>query len=105
AGAVVWRAVLPMLVVEPIACRTFAHEEQGEGLDDLIVISERLWKRRVKSDPSLIGKALLLSGRNYIVIGIMPAKFEFPIPLFNLQGGQFADRVDIWKPVEFSQNE
>src|SRR6266480_4172507 len=48
---------------------------------------------------------MLLSGRNYIVIGIMPAKFEFPIPLFNLQGGQFAERVDIWKPVAFSQDE
>src|SRR5438477_2774497 len=35
----------------------------------------------------------------------MPAKFEFPIPLFNLQGGQFAERVDIWKPVAFSEDE
>src|SRR5213080_3097132 len=104
-GAVVSPALFPMLGIEPIAGRTFAQEEQGEGHDDLIVISERLWKRRFNSDPSLIGKTLLLNGRNYIVIGIMPAKFEFPIPLFNLQGGQFAERVDIWKPVAFSQDE
>src|SRR5438477_592392 len=104
-GAVVSPALFPMLGIEPIAGRTFAQEEQGEGHDDLIVISERLWKRRFNSDPSLIGKTLLLNGRNYIVIGIMPAKFEFPIPLFNLQGGQFAERVDIWKPVAFSEDE
>ena len=104
-GAVVSPALFPMLGIEPIAGRTFAQEEQGEGHDDLIVISERLWKRRFNSDPSLIGKTLLLNGRNYIVIGIMPSKFEFPIPLFNLQGGQFAERVDIWKPVAFSQDE
>src|SRR6266576_3331969 len=104
-GAVVSPALFPMLGIDPIAGRTFAQEEQGEGHDDLIVISERLWKRRFNSDPSLIGKTLLLNGRNYIVIGIMPAKFEFPIPMFNIQGGQFAERVDIWKPVAFSQDE
>src|SRR6266513_2351613 len=104
-GAVVSPALFPMLGIGPIAGRTFAQEEQEEGHDDLIVISERLWKRRFSSDPSLVGKTLLLNGRNYVVIGIMPAKFEFPIPLFNLQGGKFAESVDIWKPVAFSQGE
>src|SRR5438094_1178807 len=104
-GALVTPTLFPLLGVEPIKGRTFAREEQGQGHDDMIVISERLWKRRFNSDPSLIGKSLLLNGRSYTVIGIMPSKFEFPIPLFNLQGGQFAERVDIWKPVAFSQDE
>ena len=34
-----------------------------------------------------------------------PKTFEFPLPLFNLQGGQFAERVEIWKPVAFTENE
>ncbi|PYL06317.1 MAG: hypothetical protein DME34_09280, partial [Verrucomicrobia bacterium] len=37
--------------------------------------------------------------------GIMPASFEFPIPLFGLQGNQFAGRADIWKPVSFTEDE
>src|SRR4029077_19122884 len=82
--------------------RTFAREEEGIGHDDVIVISERLWKRRFNADPMLVGKSLLLNGRNYTVIGIMPAKFEFPIPLFGLQGNQFAERVEIWKPLAFT---
>src|SRR5438067_3320807 len=92
-GAVVSPALFPMLGIEPIAGRTFAQEEQGEGHDDLIVISERLWKRRFNSDPSLIGKTLLLYGRNYIVIGIIPAMFEFRIPLFTFQPGQCSERL------------
>src|SRR5947199_651360 len=80
-GAVVSAALFPLLGVEPIKGRTFAREEQGEGHDDVIVISERLWKRRFNSDPLLVGKSLLLNGRSYTVIGVMPAKFEFPIPL------------------------
>ena len=35
----------------------------------------------------------------------MPASFEFPIPLFGVQGNQFAERVDIWKPAAFSEIE
>ena len=104
-GALVTPTLFPLLGVEPIKGRTFAREEQGQGHDDMIVISERLWKRRFNSDPSLIGKSLLLNGRNYTVIGIMPAKFEFPIPLFGVQGNQFAERVDIWKPVAFTPTE
>src|SRR5436305_4748366 len=101
-GAVVTPSLFPLLGVEPIKGRTFAREEQGEGHDDVIVISERLWKHRFNSDPLLVGKSLLLNGRSYTVIGIMPAKFEFPIPLFGIQGNQFAERVDIWKPIAFT---
>jgi putative ABC transport system permease protein len=104
-GALVTPSLFPLLGVEPIKGRTFAREEQGQGHDDMIVISERLWQRRFNSDPSLIGKSLLLNGRSYTVIGIMPAKFEFPIPLFGVQGNQFAERVDIWKPVAFTPTE
>ena len=104
-GAVVTPSLFPLLGVEPIKGRTFAREEQGEGHDDMIVISERLWKRRFNSDPMLVGRTLLLNGRSYTVIGIMPATFEFPIPLFGIQGNVFAERVDLWKPVAFTKNE
>jgi putative ABC transport system permease protein len=104
-GAVVSPTLFSLLGVEPIAGRGFAREEQGEGHDDVVVISERLWKRRFNSDSFLIGKSLLLNGRSYTVIGVMPASFEFPIPLFNVHGNQFAERVDLWKPIAFTQNE
>jgi putative ABC transport system permease protein len=104
-GAAVSPAVFPLLGVEPMAGRTFAREEQGEGHDDRVVISERLWKRRFNSDPALLGKTLLLNGRSFTVIGVMPSSFEFPIPLFNVQGAQFAERVDIWKPIAFTPAE
>jgi putative ABC transport system permease protein len=104
-GAVVSSSLFPLLGVEPIKGRTFAREEQGAGKDDVIVISERLWKRRFNADPTLVGRSLLLNGRQYTVIGIMPAKFEFPIPIFGLQGNQFAERVDVWKPIAFTELE
>src|SRR5256886_10034226 len=101
-GAVVSPSLFPLLGVEPIKGRTFVREEEGQGRDDVVVISERLWQRRFNSDSALIGKSLLLNGRTYTVIGVMPAKFEFLIPLFGVQGNQFAERVDIWKPIAFT---
>jgi putative ABC transport system permease protein len=104
-GAVVSPGLFPLLGIEPIVGRTFAREEQGEGHDGVVVISELLWKRRFNSDLYLIGKQLLLNGRNYTVIGVMPASFEFPIPLFGIQGNQFGARVDLWTPIAFTKNE
>jgi putative ABC transport system permease protein len=104
-GAVVSPNMFSLLGVEPIRGRGFAPNEFGEGNDGVIVISERLWKRRFDSDPQIVGKELQLNGRSFTVVGIMPAKFEFPLPLFNVQGGQFGQRVDIWKPIAFTKDE
>src|SRR5438046_10412217 len=72
-GAVVSPALFPLLGVEPIKGRTFAREELGQGHDDVIVISERLWKRRINCDLTLASKSLLLNSRSYTAIGLMPS--------------------------------
>src|SRR4051794_38903138 len=66
-GAVVSSQLFPLLGVDAIQGRTFAQTEQGEGHDDVVVISERLFRRRFNSDPSLVGRNILLNGRNYTV--------------------------------------
>jgi putative ABC transport system permease protein len=105
AGAVVTPSLFPVLGVEPIRGRTFTRNEFGEGNDNVVVISERLWKRRFNSDPGFVGKQLSLNGRSFTVIGIMSEQFQFPLPLFNVQGGTFGQRVDLWKPIAFTKNE
>lgn len=105
AGAVVTPSLFPVLGVEPMRGRGFTQNEFGEGNDNVVVVSERLWKRRFNSDPSFVGKQLSLNGRSFTVIGIMPAGFQFPLPLFNVQGGTFGQQVDIWKPIAFTKND
>lgn len=68
----------------------------GSGLADsdekapVVVLSERLWKRRFNGDKGIIGKAVILSGHPFTVTGIVPAAFhsidqivnaEFWVPL------------------------
>ncbi len=104
-GAVVSPSVFSVLGVQPSKGRVFSPNEFGEGNDNVIVISERLWKRRFNSDPEFVGKNLLLNGRTFTVVGMMPETFQFPLPIFNLQGGTFSGRVDIWKPIAFTKND
>jgi putative ABC transport system permease protein len=104
-GAVVSPSLFPLLGVAPIEGRVFTNDEFGEGRDGVVILSARLWRRRFNSDPNLIGTQISLNGRKFTVVGIMPARFQFPLPLFGIQGGTFAGPVDIWKPIAFTKDE
>ena len=104
-GAVVTPSLFPLLGVQPLKGRVFNETEFGEGNDGVILLGERLWRRRFNADPQLIGTQVSINGRSFTVIGVMPEKFEFPLPLFGVQGGTFAERAEIWKPVAFTKQE
>src|SRR5262252_179112 len=106
AGATVTPAVFPLLGVSPIKGRFFQPEECTLGRDDVVIISARLWQGRFNSDPQIIGTKLLLNGKSFTVVGVMPASFDFPLQLFNLgNGSHFGGRAEIWKPLAFTDDE
>src|SRR6266513_2326140 len=105
-GATVTAGVLPLLGVSSIKGRFFEAEECTLGRDDVVIISARLWQRRFNGDPQIIGTKLLLNGKSFTVVGVMPSTFDFPLQLFNLgNGGQFRERAEIWKPLAFSDEQ
>ena len=105
-GATVTAGVLPLLGVSPIKGRFFEPEECTLGRDDVVIISARLWQHRFNGDPQIIGTKLLLNGKSFTVVGVMPASFDFPLQLFNLgNGGQFGGRAEIWQPLAFSDEQ
>ncbi len=95
----------PLLGVQPIRGRIFRPEEYAVGRNDVIMISERLWRRKFDRDPRVLGSKLMADGRVFTVVGIMPASFEFPLPLFNITGAQFGEQADIWQPLGFTAEE
>src|SRR6266496_2649228 len=105
-GATVTAGVLALLGVAPIKGRFFEPEECTLGRDDVVIISARLWQRRFNSDPQIIGTKLLLNGKTFTVVGVMPASFDFPLQLFNLgNGAQFGGRAEIWQPLAFTDDQ
>jgi predicted permease len=49
---------------------------ENEDTQPMIILGERLWRRRFNGDASLIGKSVDLSGRRFTVVGIAPAAFH-----------------------------
>jgi predicted permease len=74
--------------VRPSAGRVFLEEEGEAGRDNAVVLSDAFWRRRFAGDQAVIGQTLLLDGKAYSVVGIMPADFAFP-----------RASVDIWTPL------
>lgn len=65
------------LGVNPILGRTFLPEEDKPGAAPTVMVGYNLWNRRFHSDKNLLDKQLLLNGRSYTVVGIMPEDFSF----------------------------
>src|SRR5579862_2102380 len=70
--------------------RGFRSEEDHA---QVIILGERLWKRRFGGDREIAGKSITLSGRPYTVIGVAPTGFrgldlildcEYWVPLANI---------------------
>lgn len=84
-GQAVSVSFFDLLGVKPIAGRTFVDNDAASGAK-VVVLSERLWRRRFNADPSLVGRAITLDDQPFTVIGIVPADFQILSP------------SDLWTP-------
>jgi putative ABC transport system permease protein len=66
--------------VSPSSGRTFLPQEDQPNGGKAAVLSNDLWRTRFGSDPSLLGKPILLGGDSYTVVGILPATFHSDPP-------------------------
>lgn len=83
-----------VLRVDPMLGRPFLAEEGRPGQTDVAILSYGLWQRQFGSDWTIIGRAIPLDGRSYVVVGVMPPRFDFPA---NLQSS--ARPPDVWIPI------
>ena len=87
-------SMFPLLGVEPQLGRVFTAAEDQPGSHRVVLLSHRLWQRRFGADPAIAGKTLTLSDETYTVVGVMPARFEFP-----------EKDDELWVPIAFSAQE
>jgi putative ABC transport system permease protein len=89
--AVVTPDIFTLLGVPPLAGRTLQGSDDLHGAERTAVISEALWAKSFGRDASIIGKPAMLDGDPIIIVGVMPARFEFPFESEN--------PIQIWMPV------
>ena len=99
--------LLPLLGVEPLLGRVFRPEEELPGNDRVVVLSHRFWTDRLGADPNALGRTISLTTdemrddaslsfdrRDYTIVGVMPADFEFP----------FGRSEPFWVPLVFKRD-
>ncbi len=105
AAARVSASLFPMLGARTELGRTFLEEEDRPGRDNVVLLSNQLWKRRFASDPKIVGRKILLDGHPYEVIGVLSSSFHFP-KLSQLYAMSIAaDRPELWKPFAVKPDE
>ncbi len=56
--------------------RTFKPEEDAPQTRYEAILSHGLWLRRFGGDPSIVGRNIRLSGRSFLVVGVLPENFR-----------------------------
>ena len=79
AGEMISAGLFETLGINPIAGRTFSKNDDRLGAEPTIMISEGLWKRKFGSMPNVVGQTLTVDGTPRTIIGVVPAKFHFPL--------------------------
>ncbi|MDQ6830358.1 MAG: ABC transporter permease, partial [Gemmatimonadota bacterium] len=94
-------AMFEALGVHAMLGRTFTADETVTGAPPVAVLGYALWQRRYGGDPSILGRAITLSGKRVTVIGVMPKGFAFPRGAELPSGFQFPARTELWTPLAF----
>src|SRR5262245_28509400 len=81
----------PVFGISPVAGRVFSAGEERFGGPTVVVISYSLWHRRFGGDAGVVGRSLLLSGKSYTIVGVMPPSFQYP-----------AASAELWIPKQVS---
>ena len=90
-GTRVSASLFQLLGVDPQIGRVFTAAEDQPGSERVVLLSYGVWQRRFAGDPGIVGKAISLNGASYTVVGVMPARFQFP----------FIDD-QVWVPIAFT---
>jgi predicted permease len=92
-GYLVAPSFFPLLGLKPMLGRTFSSDEAELGHEGVAVVSRGFWQRRLASAPDAAGKSISLNGRTYMVVGVMPQDFDFPLA------------TDVWAPLALTAAE
>ena len=82
-------AISPILGVPPQLGRLFTTEDDDPAAH-VVILSDRLWRRRFGADPAIINRSILLNGVPQVVVGVMPPGFSI-----------LEKNVDVWQTIGF----
>jgi putative ABC transport system permease protein len=97
-GVSVTANLLPLLGVRPQLGAWFPPEYDRPGSAHVIIISDDLWRRHFNADPHIVGKTIQMDQEAYLVLGVMPRGFNFPLRLATTALLP-TDQMQYWVPL------
>lgn len=93
--------ILQLLGVRPALGRLFVPQEDETDHGQVLILTDSSWRTRFKSDPSVIGRAVMLDERPYTIVGVLPPSFQMPGTLSGLsQRSEFLIPLNGPRPYE-----
>jgi putative ABC transport system permease protein len=77
-----------VLGIKPFLGRPFSAEDDQPGGSPVAIISHSLWQTRYGGNSGILGKTIMLDGKGYTVIGVLPVGFHFS-----------TTPEDVWTPL------
>jgi len=103
-GAAVSANIFHVLGVAPRLGREFVDNEDRSGQDQVVIIADSLWRRRFQADTGIVGRKIMLDGKPFLVIGVLPPDFQFPKQEDNL--GLHSDgRMEIYRTLGYEPDD
>jgi putative ABC transport system permease protein len=68
--------------------RTFTAEDKKISTNQVVVLSDGLWRTRFGADPQIVGRSVKLNEEIYTIVGVMPKNFHYPV-----------DEGQLWIPL------
>jgi putative ABC transport system permease protein len=65
-----------VLGLQPLLGRFFTADECVPGRDQVAVLTQSFWETQFHRDPAIVGREVRLSGIPFIIVGVMPRRFE-----------------------------
>jgi predicted permease len=105
-GMEVSHEFLKVLGIPPLLGRGFvAEDDRPGGRNDVVLITEELWRSRFGADPGIVGRSIVLDEVPRTVIGVLPAgtwlfrEELFFVPAVLRPGSNRAERMPHWAAV------
>jgi len=92
-GRAVSADFLSALGVQPVLGRGFLEEEDQPGHGNVVVISHEFWQTHFVGGKDVLGKQIKLDDQSYAIVGVAPAKFDFPF------------QAKLWVPLAWTEKE
>jgi predicted permease len=94
------------LGAQPALGRLFNPDDQQDGRNRVVILSDAFWRSNFGSDPTVIDRGIIVNGAPHTIVGVLPAGLNFDyftpepielyvpfpmIPLYTLRTGEYAN--------------